>query len=146
MAVLIDIKVISLLTLYYTSLISANNSLHCGYRDKCLCPEDVLTFVCNVSDGIATVWKGSIFNCSTSGNEIILRHSKFEDGINGTCNHETVVAYSTEVTNISYTSQLSVIVSPEMNNGTVECIQDDLNVVFIGACTLIIATGKHAQF
>ena len=143
----LDIKVILLLTLFYTSLISANdNSLNCDHHDKCLCPEDVLTLVCSVSYDVATVWKGTIFNCPSSGNEIVLRHSRFEGGITGSCNDGALVAYSTEVTNNSYTSQLNVTVSQEMNNGTIECIKEGVNVISVGICTLIIATGKHTQY
>ena len=136
-------KVISLLTLCYTSLISANNSLNCDYRDQCLCPDDVLTFICSVSDGAATIWRGSFFSdCpDTSGSEIILRHYKFEGGVSGTCSNGAVVAYSTEVTNNSYTSQLNVTVSPAMHNGSIECIEDGFNATSVGTCTLILATG-----
>ena len=56
-------KAISMLSLY-TSLIFAEDSLFCNYHDnRILCPDDVLEFVCSVSDGVATVWRGSIFNC-----------------------------------------------------------------------------------
>ena len=135
-------KMISMLTLY-SSLTSANNLLHCNYyHGNCiLCPEDVVAFVCSVSDGVATVWRGSIFDCSSSGNEILLRHFKFESGTSGTCNDGEIAAYSTEVTNNSYSSQLNVTVSPEMHNGTVECIQDSFNETSVGTCTLILTKG-----
>ena len=56
MAALIT-KVIFMLSLC-TSLISANNLLHCNYhRNHILCPEDVIVFVCSVSGGVATVWR-----------------------------------------------------------------------------------------
>ena len=142
---------ISLLTLsYIISSISAYNSLNCDYQGDCLCPDDVLTFLCNVSDGAATVWKGSIFNdCPNSQHEIVLRHSRFEDepGISGTCNDGEVIAYSIESTNNSYISQLNVTVSPEIQNGTVECIQDGpgANVTSIGVCPfkLTFASGNE---
>ena len=46
------------------------------------------------------------------------------------------------ITNSSYSSRLNVTVTPEMHNGTVECIQDDFNETFIGTCTLTLTTGK----
>ena len=141
------IKTISLLTLSYTSLISANNSLNCDYHGNCLCPDDVLAFVCSVSIGVATVWTGSFFNCPNFGNQIVLRHSRFESGVSGACNDGEVIAYSIEATNDSYTSQVNVTVSPEMQNGTVECIQDGpgTNVTSVGTCPfkLTLATGKQ---
>ena len=141
--------ILLLILSYIISLISANNSLNCDYQGNCLCPDDVVTFLCNVSAGAATVWKGStsiFFNCPDSQNEIILRHYRFEDGISGTCNDGEVIAYSIEFTNNSYISQLNVTVSPEMQNGTVECIQDGpgTNVTSVGACPfkLTFPSGK----
>ena len=135
------VTVISTLTLYYCiSLTSANNNLlHCG---NCLCPEGVLVFSCRVDGGGATVWKGSIFNCpDNSRNDIILRHSEFDNGVSGatgSCNDGRIVAYNIDVTNNIYSSQLNVTVSPEMHNETVECIQYRINStsVTVGAYTL----------
>ena len=67
-AAVVNLKVILMLALYYCiSLTSAkfNNLLHCG---NYFCPEDVLVFSCRINGGVATVWKGSIFNCSDNGN------------------------------------------------------------------------------
>ena len=138
-------KTVLVLFLYYfcTSLTSANNSLHCG---NCIHPEAILVCVCSVSDGAATVWKGSIFNCPSNGNQIVLRHSSFENKLTVTraCNDGAVVAYSTDVMGNIYSSQLNITVSPEMHNGTVECIQDLLNAtsVTVGTYTLRLATGN----
>lgn len=127
--------------LYYcTSLISANNFLQCNYNGNRVCPEDVAVFICSVSDGVATVWRGSIFDCL--GNQILLRHSNFEHSEAGViCNDGKIVAYSSEVTGNTHVSQLNVTISPEMHNGTVQCIQDGLNETLVGTCTLILATG-----
>ena len=134
-------EVISMLCLC-TSLMSAQkNSLNCNYQSNHLCPEDVVVFDCSVSGGVATIWRGSIFNCH--GNQIVLRHhNNFENGVSGICNDGDIVAYSSEVANNSYSSRLNVTVSSEMHNGTVECIQDDFNETFVGTCTLILTTGK----
>jgi hypothetical protein len=123
-------------------LTSANN-FHCG---NCLCPEGILVFTCSVNDGVATVWKGSIFNCPGNQNDVTLRHSVFDDGITEpkTCNDGNIVAYDIDATNNIYSSQLNITVSPEMHNGTVECIQYTFNSTYItvGAYTLILsATG-----
>ena len=137
-------KVISMLSLC-TSLISANNLLQCNYQSNSVCPEDVVVFDCSVSGGVATAWRGSIFNCPNRGNQIFLRHHNFENGTSRTCNDEEIVAYSSEVTNNSYSSRLNVTVSSEMHNGTVECIKElkDLSSESVGTCTLILATGKQ---
>ena len=141
-------KTVLVLFLYYfcTSWTSANNSIHCG---KCIHPEAILVCVCSVSDGAATVWKGSIFNCPSNGNQIVLRHSSFENRLTVTraCNDGAVVAYSTDVMGNIYSSQLNITVSPEMHNGTVECIQDLPNAtsVTVGTYTLRLATGTVAD-
>ena len=139
------IEVLLMLTLYYyTSLASANNLL-AQYDHSCLChgPENVLVFICSVNGGGATIWTGSIFNCH-HGSQIILRHSMFGNS-RRSCNDGNIVGYDVDVTNNTYSSQLNVIVSPEMHNGTVvnECIHDTLNAtsVLVGAYTLILATG-----
>ena len=122
---------------YYASLASANNILYCG---DCVCPEAILVCVCSVSGGVATIWKGSIFNCPHIGNMIILRHRDTETRI---CNDGAAVAYSAGVMDNIYSSQLNITVSPEMHNGTVECIQDLPNAtsVAVGTYTLRLATG-----
>ena len=129
------------LVVMHTSLISAsNNVLHCNYYGSYVCPENIVVFDCSVSGGVATVWRGSIFNCR--GNQIVLRHHNFVHEASGTCNDGDIVAYSSEVTKNSYSSLLNVTVTPEMHNGTVECVRDDFNATFIGTCTLKLTTGK----
>ena len=135
--------IVEMLTLCYGISLTSANLLHCG---NCLCPDGIVTvvFVCSVSGGVATVWRGSIFNCQ--GSEIILRHSAFDNGVTGSCNDGNIVTYNIDITNNTYISQLNVIVSPEMHNGTVECIQDkiDLTSATVGAYTLILnATGIY---
>ena len=57
--------------------------------------------------------------------------------------------YDIDVSNNIYTSDNSMLnlISPEMHNGTVKCINDTLNAtsVLVGAYTLILATGIHAK-
>ena len=139
------VEVISMLTIIIC-LTSANNLLLQYDNNYCRhpCPEDILVFLC-INFGGATVWKGSIFNCPGSGNEITLRHSALENAA-GTCNDGNIVIYNIDITNNTHSSQLNVIVSPEMHNETVECIHDTLNAtsVLVGTYTLILTTGIHA--
>ena len=141
-AAVVNLKVILMLALYYCiSLTSAkfNNLLHCG---NCLCPEGVLVFSCRINGGVATVWKGNIFNCSGNGNNVTLNHSLFDNGVPEprTCNNGNIVTYNIDVTNNIYTSQLNITVSPKMHKGKVECIQHrfDSTPVLVGAYTLIL--------
>ena len=148
MSTLSSRSIIPIILLYYnTSLISANNLLHCNYYQNgdCICPEDVVVFDCSVSGGVATAWRGNIFNCPNRGNQIFLRHRNFENGTSRTCNNGEIVAYSSEITNNRYNSRLNVTVTPEMHNGTVECIKElkDLTSESVGTCALILATGTQ---
>jgi hypothetical protein len=128
-------------------LTSANN-LFVQY-DTCLCPEDILVFVCRINIGGATIWKGSIFNCQGTTNKLILRHSTFNNGVTElrTCNDGNIVAYNSNVANNIYSSQLNVTTNQEMHDGTVECIHDRPNAisVTVGTYTLILATGTYAK-
>ena len=58
------------------------------------------------------------------------------------CNGGDVVAHAIGVIKSSYTSQLHLTVSPEMNNKTVECAYDNgSTVAVIGTNNVIITTG-----
>ena len=47
---------------------------------------DILTFKYQVTGGISTIWNGNAFMCPASDNEIILLHSRFDNGTRGICN------------------------------------------------------------
>ena len=51
------------------------------------------------------MWKGSIFDCMSSSNEITLLHDRFSStgGTNGTCNNGTIVGRSVGVEDNQYT-------------------------------------------
>ena len=129
------VKVVPMLILYHYGAIrltSANNLLlQYDYNNYCRhpCPEDILVCVCSVNGGGATIWKGSIINCPGNGNEIVLSHSAFDNGVTKTCNDRNIVAYDIGVTNNIYSSQLNVTVSREMHNETVECIHNTLKLM-----------------
>ena len=131
------------LLIYYTVVVLASNSsLQCE-SVNCTCSGSTLVFECTNAGAIATVWRGSFFDCPS--NSIVLRHRLFQSGINGTCSNGAIVARSIEALNNSYTSQLSVTVSQRMKNGSVECIRDSSIETTIGTCPLNLATGKHRQ-
>ena len=90
----------------------------------CACPGDQLQFDCSVADGVATIWRGTAFNCHGVSNSIILRHSRFNlsEPAAGECN-DRIVAHSIGVSD-TFISQLSVNVTEEMNNKTIECVRD----------------------
>ena len=97
---------------------------------------DMLTFECQVTGGVSTVWNGNAFMCPASGNEIVLLHSRFDNGTSGTCNDinnsVTIVGESIEVNGSKYTSQLNISFSSSLIGKTVNCVRDngqDISVV-----------------
>jgi hypothetical protein len=100
-----------------------------------VCPDGELRLECTVVEGANTVWKGTAFDCSTSNDEIALRHSQFESGIVGECNNGMIMGRNLnrmfDGPNSTFTSQL-VIHLPLLNAAgntldgtTVECIHDN---------------------
>ena len=75
--------------------------------------------------GGSTIWRGSAFtNCPN--NFINLCHSLFngsERVVTGDCNDRAIIRRSIGVVDNCYTSQLSVIVSTDLNNETIQCCQ-----------------------
>ena len=111
------------------------------------CPGDVLTTECAITGVGATAWLGTAFQCDSSHDEIILRHSQFGGPYNTirSCNNGEIVVQSLGVVNNSYISQLSVTVSPELNNTTVECWYiNDITLTVIRSIQIIVL-GKHAR-
>ena len=78
----------------------------------------------------ATVWKGSVFDCTNSNNEIVLLHSRYNTSIghNRSCNGGSIVVQYDKVEGDSYTSLLTVFVNREMINGSIECLHDTYRV------------------
>ena len=113
-----------------------------------LCPGDVLTTECAVMGGGTTVWLGTAFHCDNNNFGVIyLRHSQFRESENfeASCNNGAIVARAIGVVNNSYISELNVIVSPELNNTTVECEHSyNLTETVIKQIQIVVlATGKQ---
>ena len=107
----------------------------------CICPGDTLIFVCSVSGGVATIWRGTVFQCLSS--EITLRHKRYAGGISGVCNSGAITASSIGVSDNNYTSQLNVTVSPEMNNKSIECVQYSNTSFLVGSQIISLLSGIH---
>ena len=109
----------------------------------CACPGSMLTYECSVEGGSATVWQGSAFECSNSGDEIVLLHSRFTSGDHKTCNSGAIVGRSLRVEDNYYTSQLIVTVSPELIGRNISCAydSDDNEEVTVGNTSIFMITG-----
>ena len=116
-------------------------------KESCLCPGETvynLTYECTTVGRGATMWRGTAFNCSTSGNEIVLRHSRFTtpDGASDQCNNGNITGHSLQVEGEHYTSQIHVIFPPDLLGRTIECIHNNFaSYELIGNSTIAITTG-----
>ena len=109
----------------------------------CTCPGYNSLYECTVTGGIATVWKGTAVNCQSADNEIILLHNTNFTSLRAeTCNSGAITGQAIRVENGTYTSQLTVTVSAEMNGSTIVCAHDTgVDTPEIGSTLLIITKG-----
>ena len=101
---------------------------------ECACPGGELRLEYTVVGLGSTVWSGTAFDCPGQGDEILLRHTQFESGVEGQCTNGMIIGHSHNRTfdgpNSKFTSQL-IIHLPLLNatntleGKTVECIYDD---------------------
>ena len=94
--------------------------------------------------GIATLWRGTAFDCPLDDSEITLRHSQFASNqAFQTCNNGDVVGRGLDVTNNCYTSQLNITVRENLNNKTVQCaFISSEGTRIIGESVLSVVSGK----
>ena len=86
---------------------------------------------CTITGGGATVWQGTIFD-GCRNEKITLRHSAFISGIvlQESCGMRgPVVGRSVSVAGGSYTSQLLVNISEDLNGKTIECANKSGQIV-----------------
>ena len=73
--------------------------------------------------GVGTIWRGSAFNCSSSGNEIFLRFRSDSLGRSDTrtCNDGMITGRVVDTDGDYYTSQLNVTLDHDVIGETIEC-------------------------
>ena len=111
--------------------------------NDCTCPGYDALYECTVTGGIATVWKGTAFNCQSAGNEIVLLHNTNFTSLRAeSCNSGAITGYIIKAENGTYTSQLIVSIRPEMNGSTIVCANDTgVNTSVIDSKWLTITNG-----
>ena len=114
-----------------------------AFRDTstCTCTGTIKTYQCTVFGSGATIWNGTALMCPSSANEIRLLHSQFQDGITTECDGGNIVGRSIATQNRSYTSQLSISVTSQINGQSVHCIHDALHRTIIGSASIRISEG-----
>ena len=96
-------------------------------QGDCICPGHEVVFECTTTGGVATVWRGSIFNCARMTNSVSLRHSQFSniETVVGVCNDGIIKAHEISVSGNNYTSRLNITIDESMLGQTIECAHDD---------------------
>ena len=98
-----------------------------------------IQYECRVVGEGAITFRGTAFECSDAGNEIVLFHSTTAQG---ECNNGAMVGRVIRTGNNSYTSQLTVTVTTEMIGRNISCVHDNgVSAYVIGSSQLAITTG-----
>ena len=100
-------------------------------------------YECRITGGGATVWKGSVFDCPASSNEIALLHSNTSIQRSLVCNNGAIVGRLIRAENSTHISQLTVSVSAEMIGMNISCLHDNPGGInMIGSSLLTLTTGN----
>ena len=111
---------------------------------SCTCPDYTLTYEGTVMGEGSTVWKGSVFDCDSTNNEITLLHSRFNltnDVAPASCNNGAIVGQGVRVNNNNYTSQINVTLRSELVGKDIKCSHDNGTSVSPVGNTSIFITG-----
>lgn len=116
----------------------------------CTCPGHNQIYECTVVGEGATIWKGTLFECVATNNEIVLFH-EYSNGISSSqrvCNNGTITGRIIRAENGTYTSQVTITVHPEMDSRSIQCIYDSIDGTSteIGSDILTITTGNSKFF
>lgn len=134
----------SLFTHFYIHFLigsgSECNSVQLISPNTCVCSGDILFYECLVTGGVATVWKGSAFDCTQEGNEITISHARFTQSVGLSCNGTTgaIVANAINSTGSCYTSQLIVYAKASLNGTAIVCVHYAGSEIQVGSYTLLI--------
>ena len=115
----------------------------------CVCPGHELRLECTVVGGVATVWRGTAFDCLATNNEIVLLNYGFGSRTTRECNNGRIMGRSINTTSdsdgVKYISQLIIQldVNGTLEGRTVECVYENgTHVIVIGAHVISYTRGK----
>ena len=105
--------------------------------DGCVCPGNSLQFTCTVAGIGTTVW--TIGQQCTIG----LEHSRFATDVTRSCGAPSVIGRSLSAVGDCYMSQLTVMVTSDLNGTSVGCEYDNgTSIEYIGSYQIILTSGK----
>ena len=89
-----------------------------------VCYGQIVTYKCTLCGGVATVWRGTAFQCVNAANMISLPHFGFASN-RGECNGGEIVAFGVLSANGCYTSHANITMSRDVEGREVQCALDD---------------------
>ena len=114
--------------------------------NQCTCLGFSLTYECTiVTEGGATIWKGSAIDCPKIDNEIFLSHSLREfTKFNMSCRDRPITAYGIGIEDNRYISRLDIgNLNRSMINESVQCTYSNGTSTVVGTDYIDITTGAQ---
>ena len=109
--------------------------------NECTCEGSHQFYDCTVDRANSTVWRGTALNCPAINNEIVFQYGA-PGAVNTSCNEGAVSGYVIRANDSSYTSRLSIFITPALNGSRVSCFSDgSRGTVKVGSSDLTITTG-----
>ena len=127
----------------YASTTSESGGNELVALNSCTCEGYDQVYECRITGGGTLVWKGSAFDCPSTGNEIILVHGNSRSN---DCNDGAIVGGFIRAENSTYIiAQLTVSVSAEMVGLNISCYHDSVvGDNLIGSTSLALTTGDES--
>ena len=124
---------------------ASRNEFELIETSDCMCPGQSITYECTVvvAHGVFTIWTGSIME---AGCEIILINSQQASEFlhqQRVCNGGAVVGRGVEVHDNCYTSQVTVLLTSDLDHRTIQCSSADTgdSTITIGEAQILLTTG-----
>ena len=109
--------------------------------------EPTLIYSCSVTGEGSTVWRGSAFDCPSSNDSIILRHTTAYNATSGTCNNGFITWRGVSVVGDCFISQLSIDIwayIPDLEGTNITCVYDNGSIeVVIGTISIVPERINH---
>ena len=110
---------------------------------SCVCPGYEAIFECSVTRGLTTTWQGTALE-KCEGESFVLRHSQpgqTRNNICGSIGEVIVASVSDNNDSIIHVSQLTLNISQELCNKTIECAVDTMGASSTDHEQIVISNG-----